>query len=139
MVGSLGRLQRLKGYDLLVRALPALEGVEVEIVGTGEERERLLRLAGELGVADRFAIHPFTDEPRQWLAAFDVMVLPSLAEAFPLTILEAMLAEVPVIASDVGSVAEAVEHGNTGILVPPGDVDALAAASTSCAMTPPAA
>ena len=128
VVGSLGRLQRLKGYDLLVRALPALEGVEVEIVGTGEERERLLRLAGELGVADRFAIHPFTDEPRQWLAAFDVMVLPSLAEAFPLTILEAMLAEVPVIASDVGSVAEAVEHGNTGILVPPGDVDALAAA-----------
>ena len=71
------------------------QGVEVEIVGTGEERERLLRLAGELGVADRFAIHPFTDEPRQWLAAFDVMVLPSLAEAFPLTILEAMLAEVP--------------------------------------------
>ena len=70
----------------------------------------------------------WSDEPRNHLRGFDVFVLPSRFEGFPLTVIEAMLAELPVVASDVGSVREAVLDGDTGLLVAPEDPEALARA-----------
>ena len=128
VVGTLARLDRQKGLDLLIEALPALPSVTALLVGDGEEREPLLRRAAALGVADRVEITGWRENGRDYLGALDVFVLPSRFEGFPLSILEAMLAGVPVVASDVGSVAEAVLDGETGILVPPEDPGALAEA-----------
>lgn len=128
VIGSLGRLNAQKGYDVLVRALAALDGVTAVLVGSGEERATLLRLADDLGVGDRLVLHEWTDEARRYLTSFDLFVLPSRFEAFPLSIVEAMLAGLPVLASDVGSVSEAVVDRSTGLLVPAGDVEALTAA-----------
>lgn len=136
VVGSLGRLNAQKGYDVLVRALVALEDVTAVLVGDGEERTPLLRLADDLSVSDRLVFHEWTDEARRYLTSFDLFVLPSRFEAFPLSIVEAMLAGLPVVASDVGSVSEAVVDGSTGLLVPSGDADALAGAVESLAKDP---
>jgi glycosyltransferase involved in cell wall biosynthesis len=77
-------------------------------------------------VADRLRLVGWSQEPRRYLPGFDALVLPSRLEGFPLAVVEAMLAEVPVVAADVGSVREAILDGETGFLVPPDDADALA-------------
>ncbi len=122
VIGSLGRLTDQKGYERLVRALPGLpEQARVVLVGDGPEREALEALAGELGVAERLTITGWASEARRYLPTFDVFALPSSWEGMPLGILEAMHAGLPVIASDVGSVAEAVRDGETGYVTAPGD------------------
>lgn len=131
VIGSIGRLDRQKGYDVLVRALPDLPGATVVIVGAGEEQARLEALAAELGVSDRLELAGWSDDARSRLGTFDVFVLPSRFEGLPLVILEAMLAGLPVVATDVGSVSEAVIDRSTGLLVPSGDPAALARALES--------
>ena len=126
IVGSVGRIDRQKGHDLLVRALPQLPDVTAVVVGDGPEREELVALAGSLGVADRLVITGWKDDARDSLTTFDVFALPSRFEGFPLALLEAMLAGLPVVAADVGSVSEAVVDRRTGILIDAEDVDALA-------------
>ncbi|NLT07660.1 MAG: glycosyltransferase family 4 protein [Solirubrobacterales bacterium] len=126
VVGSLGRLTDQKDYAALVRVLPRLEGVTLALVGDGPQRPALERLAAELGVADRMLITGWVEDARRHLPALDVFALPSRWEGMPLVILEAMHAGVPVVATDVGSVAEAVADGETGYVVAPGDGDALA-------------
>ena len=128
VIGSLGRFHRQKGYDVLIDALALLGGVTLVLVGGGEERGALVDHAAQVGVGDRLVVQGWTHEARRQMTGFDVFVLPSRFEAFPLTILEAMLAGIPVVATDVGSVAEAVVDGSTGLLVPPGDAVALASA-----------
>lgn len=125
VIGSLGRITDQKGYDALVRALPALPDATLVLVGDGPERGALERLAAELGVAGRLVVTGWTSEARRHLPTFDVFSLPSLWEGMPLVILEAMHAGLPVVASDVGSVAEAVADGETGYVVAPGDAAAL--------------
>ena len=71
VVGSLGRLDELKGYDVLVRALPALPHVTAVLVGDGEARPRLERLAHELGVMERLVITGWENCARAYLATFD--------------------------------------------------------------------
>jgi glycosyltransferase involved in cell wall biosynthesis len=129
VVGCVGRLDREKAYDTLLRALPDLDATVV-IVGEGPERPRLERLADELGIAQRVRLPGWNDEPRRLLSSFTVFCLPSRpgTESFPLTIVEAMLAGLPVVATSVGSVSEAVVDGETGVLVPPDDPAALAGA-----------
>ena len=136
VVGSIGRLDWQKAYDVLVRALPDLPGVTAVIVGEGEERHRLTELALQLGVSDRLELAGWSDDARSRLAAFDVFVLPSRFEGLPLVVVEAMLARLPVVAADVGSVAEAVVDGSTGLLVPPDDPAALARALASLLADP---
>ncbi|HZV73089.1 MAG TPA: glycosyltransferase [Conexibacter sp.] len=125
IVGSLGRLTEQKGYDALVRALPALADATLVLVGDGPQRGPLEALAAELGVADRLVVTGWTAEARRHLPTFDVFALPSLWEGMPLVILEAMHAGLPVVASDVGSVAEAVADGDSGYVVAPGDEQSL--------------
>jgi len=125
VIGAVGRLSQEKGYDLAIRALPNLPGSTLVLVGDGSERERLVALSAELGVSDRVDLVGWSDEPRRYLPGFDAFVLPSRQEGFPLAVVEAMLAGVPVVAADVGSVSEAVVEAETGFLVPRDDPAAL--------------
>lgn len=128
VVGMISRIDHLKGVELLVTALQQLPETTVVVVGEGNALWDTRALAVALGVSERLLMPGFDPAARSRLRDFDVFVLPSRMEAFPLSILEAMLAGLPVIATDVGSVAEAVLDGETGILIPPGDIDALVAA-----------
>jgi glycosyltransferase involved in cell wall biosynthesis len=128
IAGSVGRLSFEKGYDVLLRALPALPGVTGVLLSDGPDRERLAQLADELGVATRVIMPGWVPDSRQWLPTFDVFVQPSRLDSFPLSIIEAMLASRPVVATDVGGVSELVADGETGLLVPPDDPEALAEA-----------
>ena len=128
LIGAAGRIEYQKGFDTLIRALPAIEDATLVVLGDGSERARLERLADELGVPERVVWLGWTEHPRGYLASFDVFALPSRFEGFPLALLEAMLAGSAVVASDVGSVPEAVRDGQTGLLVPPDDPAELAIA-----------
>jgi glycosyltransferase involved in cell wall biosynthesis len=128
VIGSLGRVERQKGFDILVRALPELPDVTVVVVGDGSEREQLVGLADSLGVSDRITFTGWSDRARRHLTTFDLYVQPSRLEAQGLGIAEAMLAELPVVAAAVGGIPDVVVHGHTGLVVPPEDPPALAAA-----------
>src|SRR4051812_13529370 len=117
VVGCIARLERDKGLDGLIRSVARLADVNLVLVGEGEDRPRLEAQARDAGVSSRVHFAGWADDPRPLLASFDVFVLPSRREAFPMTILEAMLAGVPVVATRVGGVAEAVVPGETGLLV----------------------
>ncbi len=125
VVGSLGRLTEQKGYDLLVQALPVLTGARIVLVGDGPERAALERMARELEVADRLTITGWVTDAPSYLSEFDVFALPSRWEGMPLGILEAMHAGLPVVATDVGSVAEVISDGDTGYVVSSDDLAAL--------------
>ena len=128
VVGTIARLASEKGLDVLLRALSELPGVSCVLVGDGPERGRLEAEATQLGVADRVTFAGWSAEPGAYLPSFDVFVLSSTHEGFPLSVLEAMGSGLPVVATDVGSVREAVMDGETGLVVPPGDAEALAGA-----------
>lgn len=126
LVGAIGRLERQKGFDLLIHALARLDSVTLLLVGDGSERGRLEALAENLGVADRVVWEGWSDDARAQLGALDVFVLPSRFEGFPLALLEALLARSAVVAADVGSVPDVVRDEETGLLVPAEDPAALA-------------
>jgi glycosyltransferase involved in cell wall biosynthesis len=122
-----------KGHDTLLEALPALEArsgrVRVLLAGAGELEEELRRKAERHADLLHFLGHR-TDMP-ELMAAADLVILPSQAEALPTVLIEAAAAGRPVVATRVGGVPEVVKDGRTGILVPPGDPVALAEAVTS--------
>ena len=128
VVGSVGRLDAMKGHDVLLRAIAQIDQVRVLILGEGEQRQTLEQLALDLGICDRVDLLGWVDDPRAYLPAFDIVALPSRSEGFPLAIVEAMLAARPVVATRVGSVAEAVIENETGFLVEKDDVQGLALA-----------
>lgn len=132
IVGTVARLVWFKGLDVLVAAAATVvkccpESVFV-VVGNGPLRTELERQAQALGVTRSFAFLGERRDVAQLLRAFDVFVLPSVSEGMPITILEAMDAATPVIATRVGGVPELVDDGETGLLVPPRDPEALGAA-----------
>ena len=126
VIGAIGRIERQKGFDVLIRALARIDHGSLVLVGDGSERGALEELVRTVGVADRVVWAGWNDDARSYLGSFDVFVLPSRFEGFPLALLEALLARSAVVATDVGSVAEAVFDGETGLLVPPEDPVALA-------------
>ncbi len=128
VIGCVGRLDAMKGHDVLLRAIAQVEGVRVVILGEGGERAKLSELAVDLGVSDRLLLSGWVDNPRTYLPQFDIFAMPSRSEGFPLAVVEAMLAGLPVVATRVGSVAEAVIDGETGLLVNKDDINGLAAA-----------
>ncbi|AFZ32438.1 glycosyl transferase group 1 [Gloeocapsa sp. PCC 7428] len=127
-IGSVGRLDAMKGYDVLLQAIALVDKVRLVIIGEGGERTALEKLAIDLQIGDRVKFIGWLDNPRPYLSKFDIYVQPSRSEGFPLAIVEAMLASLPVVATRVGSVAEAVIDGETGFLVNKNDVAGLAAA-----------
>ncbi|MBA2301618.1 MAG: GT4 family glycosyltransferase PelF [Acidobacteria bacterium] len=123
-------LREEKRIDVLVRAVPRVlaryPDAQFTLAGDGTCRNELVDLVQQLGVADRVRFLGHREDVPDVLAEADVFVLPSRSEAFPNSVMEAMAAGVPVVASDVGGIPELVRDGATGRLVPPGNVDALA-------------
>ena len=128
-----GRLRYYKGVDVLLRALAHVHEAELWIVGTGPQGEEWKQLARTLGLGER--VHFLGDVPEGdlplYYAAADLFVLPSVsrAEALGLVLIEAMASGIPVISTELGTGTSFVNvHGETGLVVPAGDVQALAAA-----------
>jgi glycosyltransferase involved in cell wall biosynthesis len=140
IIGCVARLSHQKGIAFLIESTPALlAGVpdaHVVLVGDGPLRAELEQQAVALGVRDRIHFVGRQEDIPSWLAAMDVFVLPSLFEGLPLSILEAMAAGLPVVATAVDGTPEAVEDGATGRLVPSEDAAALAAALVEVLATP---
>jgi sugar transferase (PEP-CTERM/EpsH1 system associated) len=128
VVGSVGRLATVKNYGLLVRAV-ASSGLDVHLVlaGEGPERAALTALAASLGVASRVHLLGHCNDVDRVLGAFDIFVLPSFSEGMSNTLLEAMAAGVPPIASAVGGNGEIVRDGVDGRLFASDDEAGLAA------------
>ena len=128
LIGTVGSLVPRKGIAVLLRAIQSMNDVSsrVLIVGAGPQRAALEKLATEPGLAGRVVFAGFQREPLPYLAAMDVFCLASAREGLPRVILEAMLLGKPVVATDIPGCRELVRHGETGYLVPHGDVAALA-------------
>jgi glycosyltransferase involved in cell wall biosynthesis len=122
------RLDPQKGHRYLLQAAVEVPDVTFLLAGDGSERPVLLALAKSLGLGDRVVFLGYRADIPTLLAACDLVVLPSLYEGLPLSLLEAMAAGKPVIASRIGGVDELVADGENGLLVPPGDPHALAGA-----------
>jgi len=129
---SLGNLYPVKGHQHLIDAAALLVGrhptLHVAISGRGELAGALAEHARAHGLASHVHLLGLRSDVAAILAAADVFVLPSLSEGLPLALLEAMFAGRPIVASDVGEVSTALAGGDAGLLVPPGDSVALAAA-----------
>ncbi len=134
LVGVVARLEPEKGHPTLIEAWPmvlrARPSAYLLIVGEGSRREALEDQARDLGITDRVVFTGRRDDIPAVTAALDVAVLPSYREAQGLTVLEAMALSRPVVASNVGGIPEMITDGATGLLVPPRDAPALAAAIT---------
>jgi len=125
----LTQLRPGKGIETLIDAMPALLGrhrdLQVAIWGEGPELHELSARARQAGVAGSVHFLGRSADPPAALRGADVFVHPSLAEAFPYAILEAMAAGAPIVASDVGGIGEAVQDGESGLLVAPASAPAL--------------
>jgi len=126
IVGAVTRLSTEKGVDVAVRALATMPETTFVVVGGGGQLQELEQLAEDLGRGERTFFFGYQPDPQDYVAGMDVVVQPSRREAVGLAVLEAMAAGLPVVATDVGGMGEAVVDGVTGFLVPPDDVDALA-------------
>jgi glycosyltransferase involved in cell wall biosynthesis len=134
LIGSVGRLVVQKGYEWFIsaaaRVLAQFPNARFVIAGDGSERAALEKQIASLGLGDRFGLLGHRCDATTIAAAFDLFVCSSLWEGGPLTVVEAMLLERPVVATDVGFVPEVIEHGRSGLVVPTRDPEALATAIT---------
>lgn len=126
----IARFEDQKDHVTLIRALRILADRQwsAELVGDGERLNDCRRLAIELGLGERISFTGAVTRPQDSLAQGQIFALATNWEGLPLTVLEAMRAGLPVVASDVGGVGEAVEDGVNGFLVPRGGVDEMAEA-----------
>lgn len=126
VIGAVGRLELVKGHDVLLDAMIGLpEGVVCVIVGAGSQLDNLKEKAKALGIEHQVIFVGNVAETSGIYSAFDVLCLPSRAEGLPLTVLEAQSCGVPVVATDVGSVRDAV-CPDIGRVVAPEDPEELA-------------
>lgn len=128
VIGAVGRLETVKGHDLLIEAAAKIESApHVVIVGQGSQRADLEALAEKLSITNRVRFLGHRDDVAKLLPGFDVLCQPSRAEGLPLAVLEAQACGVPVVATDVGDLANAV-CPSSGRIAPPENVEALALA-----------
>jgi glycosyltransferase involved in cell wall biosynthesis len=133
LAGTIARLTEQKGHRFLFEAIaasPALAAVHLLVVGGGELRDCLVRRVGALGLSDRVHFAGPRRDLGSLLGAMDVFVMPSLWEGLPLSLVLAMGAGLPVVATAVAGIPEVIEDGRTGLLVPAGDAIALGSALT---------
>jgi L-malate glycosyltransferase len=131
-IGTIGRLTEAKDHEALLKALAIIHGIrddfQLTIVGDGELRPFLESAVKELKIENHVSLLGSRDEIPRLLSTFDIFVLSSKREGFPIALLEAMACERPVIATRVGGIPEVIEDGVNGILVPAENPEALARA-----------
>lgn len=132
-IGCVARMEEPKGIRFLVQAFAALAGdypkAELVLVGEGPDRPHIERLVVERGLSDRVTLTGHYDgDINEMVATFDIYAFPSLWEGLPYAILEAMRLGRPIVSTDVGGVAEAIDNEAAGLLVRPGSADELEAA-----------
>jgi glycosyltransferase involved in cell wall biosynthesis len=131
---AVGRLSSEKGHAILLQAAARLEKMNqapdfrVVLVGDGPEQENLQRLTARLGIGQRIVMAGFQTDVRPYYCLSTLLALPSYSEGSPNVVLEAMAAGLPIAATDAGGVPEILEDGVTGLLVQPGDPQAMAEA-----------
>jgi glycosyltransferase involved in cell wall biosynthesis len=130
VVGTVGSLYPVKGQVHLISAARTIlqyrPKTHVVILGQGGLENDLAAQAEAFDIQDRIHLLGYRDDVAKWLGSMDVFTLPSLSEGLPLSLLEAMAAGIPTVITQVGGMPEAVCHGQTGFIVPPGDSEALA-------------
>jgi glycosyltransferase involved in cell wall biosynthesis len=135
VIGIIARLSPVKGHRFLIVAMKEIllnePNVQLLIVGDGECKEKLRKLANNLGIANCvYFVPPILDTPKP-LSVMDIFVMPSLQEGLGLSIMEAQAASLPIVASNVGGIYTLVRDGQTGFLVPPRSPEALSKAILS--------
>ncbi|WP_405648100.1 glycosyltransferase family 4 protein [Streptomyces sp. NBC_00019] len=135
----------VKGHEVFIDAVPLILRqnpsarffvVGDELIGDGEYRRELERRAARLGVADRIRFTGIRSDISSVMAGLDVLVNPSMDESACYTMVEALLMRKGVVATDVGGLPDTVQHGRTGLLIPPADPAALAQAVNSLLADP---
>lgn len=137
VIGAVGRLSPVKGHGTLIHAarliLDRVPRARFVIAGDGPLQSELKSLAARTGIDRACVFLGARADINDVIAALDVFVLPSLSEGLPMAVLEAMAAGKPVVVSRVGGLPEVIQQGTSGVLVPPGDAPALAAACVDLA------
>ena len=140
MITNVARLVPQKAQHFLIEAaqivLATAPDVRFVLLGDGPLRPELEAQAAALGISDKVIFAGFRPDVADVLAASDVFVLSSLWEGMPVALLEAMAAGCTAVSTDVGGVAQVLQDGVTGLLVPPSDPEALAAALLRCVTDP---
>lgn len=126
-IGTISELTKNKGLEYAIEAVARLKNRNINfiIIGEGEERGHLESIIKEKHLEDTVQLLGFKENARNFLGMFDIFTLTSLKEGLPYAILEAGLAGLPAIASDVGGISEIIENGKSGILVQPKNVEQL--------------
>jgi glycosyltransferase involved in cell wall biosynthesis len=138
VIGTVAGLRPVKNLPRLVRAFAAMTspGARLVIVGTGPESEHIASEARRLGVGDRLVMPGFLADPALWIGRFDIFALSSDSEQFPISLVEAMAAGLPAVATAVGDVVHMVADDNRPLIVDAADEAAFAAALDSLAERP---
>ena len=143
VITTVGNIRRVKGHDIFIRAaaqiLPNFPNTSFSIAGAILEPQyfaELQVLVRDLDLTERFHFAGGISDLHTHLAGSDIFVLPSRSEGFSNAIVEAMATSLPVVATNVGGNAEAVDHGVTGFIIPPEDPHALAAATSHLLSNP---
>lgn len=136
-VGTLAGLRPVKQLDLMARAFAGLpENWQLVILGEGLARESIQTAADDLGVSHRVHLPGAVVEPERVIGLFDIFALSSKSEQFPLSVVEAMAAGLPVAAPDVGDICAILAEPNRALLATPDDAKALAATLRTLADDP---
>jgi glycosyltransferase involved in cell wall biosynthesis len=138
IVGTVAGLRPVKNLPRLVRAFAGMRhrDARLVIVGQGPESERIVAEARRVGVADRLILPGFLPDPARYIGSFDVFALSSNSEQFPISLVEAMAARLPVVATSVGDIPAIVSPDNRPLIVDPDDEAAFSAALDSLAERP---
>jgi glycosyltransferase involved in cell wall biosynthesis len=138
-VGWVGRLSMEKGADVMLEALALTDDTwHLSMIGVGPEADPLRRLAKTLGIEERVTWHGVVEDAGTLLSAFDAFVISSRTEGTPITLLEAMDAGIPIVATTVGGVPDVVTAADA-ILVPPEEPASIARALADLRENPAAA
>jgi len=132
VIGMVARLDLQKGFEYLLRAARdlcvAFPALKIVMVGDGSDRQAIEEMIQRFGLLSNVILAGQHSDMPGIYAAMDIFVLPSLNEGLPMTILEAMAASRPVIATRVGAIPSVIKDGETGLLVEPGDTQSLRSA-----------
>ena len=130
VIGALGRLSPEKGIHYLIDAFAILQdrnkSARLLLLGDGEQRQLLESKIRKLGLEGRVLMPGYLADAARYLSSISVLAMPSLTEGMPITLLEAMRAGIPIVASKVGGIPHVLMDEKSALLVPPGDPDDLA-------------